>query len=545
MPHVTERVGILRFHSCRQVHFASWQRKINREGYVVTKNTRVCSNHFKSGKPLHGDPHPTLFMRGNPEQSTSCSRCSMKGKCGCVHTSLDSLPKRKALKAPEKVPLLVPAQPTQEPTIILDHCYITPSLSLACDSSSSADEQYNCQNSPQKTSSYSVTDLGQEHMYCQEEPWELDECSASRCTGFSPPCAKCKPYVMGPRKREANLRREIECTSEQNRELTKNLHTQDSALKLAKRFGIHHIQHSDRMIKLHTGLPSYAVFEWLLEQISDTANNLTSYRSSSKDNVTGPNNKRVGRPKALSNADMLLLTLMKLKLNPSLEELSFRFDIALSTASTIFSTWISFLACELKAMIYWPPRDELPQYYPRCFAKFGAQVSCIIDCTEVPIERASLAETNTKTFSSYKNRQTVKCLVACTPAGTISYVSEIAGGRMSDKEIVKRSDFLSKLTPGDVVMADRGFNIQDLLLTKKCRLVIPPFTRRGQRFTATKDARTKNVANARIHIERAIGRMKEFKILRDEMPLLWIDTVNQIFTVCAILVNLQPPIVPL
>ena len=37
----------------------------------------------------------------------------------------------------------------------------------------------------------------------------------------------------------------------------------------------------------------------------------------------------------------------------------------------------------------------------------------------------------------------------------------------SDNEIVKKSDFLDKLTPGDEVMADKGFLVQDELAVNR------------------------------------------------------------------------------
>jgi hypothetical protein len=46
----------------------------------------------------------------------------------------------------------------------------------------------------------------------------------------------------------------------------------------------------------------------------------------------------------------------------------------------------------------------------------------------------------------------------------------------SDKYITKECGFLDKIKPGDEVMADRGFVIRDLLLTRKATLKIPPFT---------------------------------------------------------------------
>ena len=55
--------------------------------------------------------------------------------------------------------------------------------------------------------------------------------------------------------------------------------------------------------------------------------------------------------------------------------------------------------------------------------------------------------------------------------GTVSFVSSAAGGAMSDKRLVKESGILSKFIPQDTVLADRGFNIQELLLPYQVNLV--------------------------------------------------------------------------
>ena len=82
----------------------------------------------------------------------------------------------------------------------------------------------------------------------------------------------------------------------------------------------------------------------------------------------------------------------------------------------------------------------------------------------LPLQRPSLALANGLIYSFCKGRTTAKLLVACTPVGTVSFVSCVAGGGMSDKRLVKESGILSKFEPGDTVLADRGFNIQELLL---------------------------------------------------------------------------------
>ena len=56
-------------------------------------------------------------------------------------------------------------------------------------------------------------------------------------------------------------------------------------------------------------------------------------------------------------------------------------------------------------------------------------------------------------WSNYKHHSTIKFLIGISPQGTISYLSECAGGRMSDKEIVENSTLVNFLLPGKWIIA--------------------------------------------------------------------------------------------
>ena len=57
--------------------------------------------------------------------------------------------------------------------------------------------------------------------------------------------------------------------------------------------------------------------------------------------------------------------------------------------------------------------------------------------------------------------------------------SNLFSASISDKEIRRQSGFLDKLQPDDATMADKGFNIQDLVPLHKTRLIAPPVMRKG------------------------------------------------------------------
>ena len=71
----------------------------------------------------------------------------------------------------------------------------------------------------------------------------------------------------------------------------------------------------------------------------------------------------------------------------------------------------------------------------------------------------------------------VKILLGITLQGTVSYVSEAWGGRISDKYLTESCGILNYLLPGDIVLADCGFDISDSVGMMQARLHIPAFIR--------------------------------------------------------------------
>ena len=193
--------------------------------------------------------------------------------------------------------------------------------------------------------------------------------------------------------------------------------------------------------------------------------------------------------------------------------------------------------------MYWPDREDVQRYYPQCFQKYKNVIG-IIDCTEGILEKPSVAKAQSQTYSTYKSRNTWKKLICITPAGTISFISKCYGGCASDRFITEDCDILDKLQYGDNLMADKGFKISDLLISKGSQLIIPPFLKEKQRFSKKNSKKTFDIAKARIHVERAIARIKDFRILSGAFPVT-MRTHLTFFLICAAITNLTPPLVPL
>jgi hypothetical protein len=136
-------------------------------------------------------------------------------------------------------------------------------------------------------------------------------------------------------------------------------------------------------------------------------------------------------------------------------------------------------------------------------------------------------------------------LLGISPSGAITFISQLYDGSISDKEIVIRSGFLNKelWNENDSVMADRGFTISDHLNTINVKLNIPSFLN-GQLQLSKEDAtESQTIASLRIHVERAIRRIKVFCQISNEIPLVFHGSINQLWTVTCLLCNFLPPLI--
>ena len=310
----------------------------------------------------------------------------------------------------------------------------------------------------------------------------------------------------------------------------------------------------DSDVHFYTGLQCTDMFGLLFEHLQKKASCMQYWKGEKQTQKETPARykdaadyqvstySRPGPDRKLPLEHEFLLVMMRLRLGLLTHDLAIRFGISDSLTSSIFFTWVRLMRLELSCLIIWPPKEVVRVNLPECFLKYYPKVRCIIDCSEVFIETPSSLELQAQCYSDYKHHTTIKYLVSVTPNGMFSYISPCYGGRASDKFIVKDCGFLRLIEPFDQVMADRGFKIKEDLMMVQAKLAIPPSTLGSLQMTSNDVAETSRIANVRIYVEQAIGRLKTFRILKNEIPVSCLPVCDDIIIVCAACCNLLDPL---
>uniref|UniRef100_A0A672YAS2 DDE Tnp4 domain-containing protein n=1 Tax=Sphaeramia orbicularis TaxID=375764 RepID=A0A672YAS2_9TELE len=316
----------------------------------------------------------------------------------------------------------------------------------------------------------------------------------------------------------------IECQS-----LRDKVHTLESELK---RRTLDASQFDDSKMKYFTGLPNLQTFMLVLSYVSSV------FPATTK--------------QSLKPTQELLLTLMKLRLNLSEDFLGYLFGIHQSTVSRVFRRWINVMASRLHPLILWPEREDLRRSLPMCFQKFFKNCVGIIDCFELFIERPSDLTARAQTWSNHKQHNTIKFLISVTPQGSISFVSKAWGGCVTDKHLTEHSGFLDKLLPGDLVLANQGFMIEDSV-GLFCAELTPP---QGKKQLSQKEIESaQEISRVKIPVEKVIRMLRQkYTILGSTLSASLIrleqsgqvedSLINKIVLTCCALCNMCKSTVP-
>ena len=318
-------------------------------------------------------------------------------------------------------------------------------------------------------------------------------------------------------------------------------------LQLAKQkteFGIDRFKGNPIDFSFYTGIPDYMTFLSFCDFLQPERHVVSTLYYDCKELGSNYVNIR-GREPTLSVQEQLFMVLCRLRQGYRELDLSHRFGVSIFTVSAVFSKWIKHMAHILDQLPTWASREVVDENMPLAFRDINYEKTrCIVDCTEIFIQQpSSNLAMQSVLFSTYKNHHTAKGLIAIAPHGPITFVSDLYAGSASDYDITKDCGILTLLAPGDHVMADKGFEIQHLLDRINVRVDHPPILRGVTRMSAEQETQTRRIARLRIHVERAIERVKNFRILQETFQYSQWRLLNDIWKTCAKLTHLQPSII--
>ena len=290
----------------------------------------------------------------------------------------------------------------------------------------------------------------------------------------------------------------------------------------------------DEQVKFYTGLPTFVTLMAIFRFVSSHFGSSDTSRS-------------------LPHFQQFMLVLMKLRLNLFDKDLAYRFGISQASVSRYFNKWIGTMFIRLQPLVRWPRREELQLTMPVEFKKHFKRCVAIIDCFEVFCERPKSLKARSLTWSNYKHHNTVKFLIAITPQGAISFVSKGWGGRASDQHITENCGILGHLLPGDVILADHGFNVEEAYGLYCAEVKILPFTKGKKQLSKVEVDTARQLSRVRIHVERVIGLLRQkYTLLESTLHINTVMTnpevehsnIDQIVSVCAALCNCCNSVVP-
>ena len=391
-----------------------------------------------------------------------------------------------------------------------------------------------------------VKRIHQELFECNEEPPRKSPRLAEKLKRlqqkelFKTPLLDCSDNTSSKRDLKDKIILELKEKVHTHEKREKDLEQSLFELRKKKKFGVERFMGEPLNFDFYTGLPDYLTFLTLHDFLEPERCKLNSlyYTLKEKEYITDR-----GREPLLSTENQLFLTLTRIRHAYEECDLGHRYDISIFTVSNIFSKWIKHMSHMLTQLPIWPTRELILEKMPECFKEAGyGETMCVIDCTEIHIEKPSNYALQSITWSSYKNSNTAKALAIIAPHGPCIFVSDLYCGSASDHDITADCNFLEYLDIGSHIMADKGFECQDLCDPYGVRIDHPPILRGVKQMSERQEQQTRRIARVRIHVERLMERLKNNKILQLKVPISMLRQLNDIWKVCAYLTHWMAPL---
>ena len=219
-------------------------------------------------------------------------------------------------------------------------------------------------------------------------------------------------------------------------------------------------------------------------------------------------------------------------------------DVSPSTMSKVFESWVVFGSAVFSKIDLNHPKTLIENLMPKTFVKNGmGNVVLVLDATEFKLTNFSDLQLNSVFFSNYKNTHTAKGLIGITPHGALCQLPDLYPGSISDNDISVQTGALDHVFNHDCILTDKGFGLSEEAAEKGAIVNRPPMATCDQ-FTSGEVDATFKTAHLRIHVERWIGRLRNYSILNKVWHSSRLDLLNETVKFCAHLVNIMDLVGP-
>lgn len=237
-----------------------------------------------------------------------------------------------------------------------------------------------------------------------------------------------------------------------------------------------------------------------------------------KERLNRPGRQRAigaGHPYNLALREMLLMTLVWLRLYLCLEALGFFFGVDKSTASRNTKRVLVVLRRLGDATLGWPepPKrgegknvEQALRDYPELLA--------IIDATEQSIRRPSDKEEQKAHYSGKKKRHTRKTQIITNEKGEIRDVSDSVPGSTHDLELFRQSETAEDIPEEVTAGGDAGYQGLHKELPDH-NVFVPHKASRNHPLTEDEKLANRELSSIRIVVENTLAELKHFKVLAD------------------------------
>ncbi|CAI9549052.1 unnamed protein product [Staurois parvus] len=225
------------------------------------------------------------------------------------------------------------------------------------------------------------------------------------------------------------------------------------------------------LINFYTGFKDYSTFKVVFSTLTETEGSSDKWKQCQQEGNAGFNKQSVAEYETMPQIDQFFLFLCKVRQGFHDRDLAVRFNMTQNRVTRIVITWAHYLYLVLGEIPLWRSRETDCQDVPECFKASYPRARVTLHCAEIKVQTSNTDSTSSQIYYSHAS---YKGLLGIAPHGAVIFISPLYSGCASTRDITKSSGILDLLEPGDRVITDKDFGIQDLVESVGAFAVVPP-----------------------------------------------------------------------